>query len=61
MVKPDCIKNIINKFEIDIQENRWTDIRKRQLQYLFNIYETGSFSSLSINQINQRLVTLFFQ
>jgi hypothetical protein len=59
MVKSEWMENKILKLENDRNNNYWTEVRENQLQFLIDVYKTGSYEKYSEEDINNKLVIIF--
>jgi hypothetical protein len=59
MVNKEWMEEKIIRLEHDLTDLYWSDVREKQLNYLINLHRTGDFTSYSIDQINERLITIF--
>ena len=59
MVHQDWIEGKILQLERDRLQSSWTEIRKQQLRYLYEIYRTGQFATATQDHINSRLIQIF--
>jgi hypothetical protein len=59
MVNSEWIENKILILENNRSKKLWTDIREKQLQFLFNVYKTGNYENYSEKEINDKLVIIY--